>query len=274
MLVDSHCHLDFADLYKDLQATLSAAKTRDVCYMQSICTRLGTFPKLLQIAKSAPNIVCSVGLHPMHIRDDGTPSAEEIADLCASQPRVVSIGETGLDYSHKYDENEGGRKNEELIECQKDSFIEHIKAARKAKLPLIIHLRDAYEDINKILYQYLVRGNIQGVIHSYTGDITYASAYIEMGLYISASGILTFKNATEIQKTFATIPLDRILLETDAPFLAPVPHRGEKNQPAYVRHTAEFLAKLRDISYKEVAETTTENFFRLFSKAEFMRNKN
>ena len=255
MLVDSHCHLDFEVL--DFSTTLDNAIKNDVAILQTICTKIKDFNTILEIAGRSERVLCSVGNHPLNLKEEGLVKAEEIIDFC-SHPKVIGIGETGLDYHY---DNSPDKK------LQQQSFEEHIKASQETGLPLIVHARDADSDIISIMKSLYKQKNFKAVIHCFTGGKELAYGALDLGFYISASGIVTFKNAKEIQKIFSEIPLDRILIETDAPYLAPVPHRGKTNEPAFLKHTAKFLANLRQMTYDEIAKATTENFFRLFDKA-------
>ena len=257
MLVDSHCHLDFDVFQEDFGDVLSRAQAAGVGAMVTICTRLTKFPAIRAIADAHANIWCSVGVHPHEAAAEGV---REPADLLkrAADPRVVGIGETGLDFYYEHSPRE----------AQETSFRAHIAAARDSGLPLIVHARDADIDTMRILREEHEKGPYPGVIHCFTASRQLADAAIDLGLYVSFSGILTFKNATAIQETAMALPLDRILVETDAPYLAPAPNRGKRNEPSYVAHTARFLAELRNETPEAIADITTANFFRLFSKAE------
>ena len=256
MLVDTHCHLDFEVLNNDLEGVLSRAKENGVGIIQTISTRISEFEKMYSIANFRENIFCSIGNHPLNLVDEGLVKAEEILKY-TKKPKVISIGETGLDYHYSKD-------NKKL---QKESFIEHIIAAQKSSLPIIIHTREADEDTVAVLKQYMKKKKFTGVIHCFTASKWLAMECVDMGLCISASGVVTFKNAKEIQQTFKEIPIDKILIETDAPFLAPVPMRGKQNEPSYLKHTAEFMANLLGMRLKDFIDITTNNFFNLFNKA-------
>lgn len=254
MLVDSHCHLNFPDLARDLPGILSSMRQNDVACALCVSVSLDEFPSVLAIAEAHPNVYASVGIHPdyEHVRES---SVEELANL-ASHPRVVAIGETGLDYYRLQGD----------LEWQRERFRTHIRAAVSVGKPLIIHTRNAAQDTLRIM-QEEGSDRIGGVMHCFTESLEVAEAAIAMGFYISFSGILTFKNATALKMVAQRIPLDRILIETDSPFLAPVPFRGKTNQPAYVKYIAEEIASLRGLSFSEVADATTRNFFRLFRQA-------
>ncbi len=263
MLIDSHCHLNYDSLSHDLDTVLLEAKSSGVEAIQTICTKISEFDTILKIANkltnsNMPQLFCSVGTHPCEIQNEKLFDRSEIASLCANQ-LVIGIGETGLDYYHNNDP--------ELIRLQKQSFIEHIGAAQITGLPLIIHTRDAEADTVAIIKEQMAIQQFSGVIHCFTSDLNSALKYIDLGLYISASGIVTFKNATMIQDAFAKIPIERILVETDSPYLAPVPYRSRPNRPAYVTEVARQIANLRQVEYNAICEATTQNFFRLFTKA-------
>jgi TatD DNase family protein len=255
MLVDSHCHLDFPDFAPDRADILARARNAGVGLMVTICTRLTKFPEVLAIAESDPSVYCSVGVHPHEAEKEGVGDPAPLIDA-ARHPKVVGIGETGLDYFYKHSDPA----------AQARSFRTHIAAARETGLPLIVHARDADSDTTAILAEEHARGGFPGVIHCFTASRALAEFCIGLGLYISFSGILTFKNARDIQETAKTLPLDRILVETDSPYLAPVPNRGKRNEPAYVAHTAAFLAKILGKASSEIADLTSENFFNLFTK--------
>ena len=257
MLVDSHCHLDFDAFQEDFDDVLGRAATAGVGAMVTICTRLTKFPEVHAIAAAHDHIWCSVGVHPHEAAEEGVSDPAALIER-AAEPRVVGIGETGLDFYYEH----SPRK------AQETSFRAHIEAARQTGLPLIVHARDADVETMQILREEHEKGPYPGVIHCFTASRQLADAAIDLGLYVSFSGILTFKNATAIQDTAAALPLDRVLVETDAPYLAPAPNRGKRNEPSFVAHTAGFLAGLRNETPEAIADITTDNFFRLFSKAE------
>jgi len=256
MLVDSHCHLNFPELSSRLNEVVSGAKAADVGYMQTICTRMREFPAILEIAENYDNIWCSVGVHPNNVAEEPPVFAEEII-AATKNTKVIGIGETGLDYHYEHSPRE----------AQTRSFLEHIKASRETCLPVIVHTRSADDDTIEILQNEMKKGKFPGLIHCFSTGAALAHGAIELGMCVSISGIITFKKATELQDIVKELPLSSLLVETDAPYLAPMPHRGKPNEPAYTRLTAEFIATLKGISYEEVAQVTTENFFRLFSKA-------
>jgi TatD DNase family protein len=257
MLVDSHCHLDFPDFAPDRADLLARARNAGVGVMVTICTRLSKFAEVRALAESDPALWCSVGVHPHEAEKEGVGDPAPLLAL-AAHPKVVGIGETGLDYYYKHS----------APEAQARSFRAHIAAARASGLPLIVHARDADVDTIRIMAEEHHAGAYPGVIHCFTASRELAEHAVALGHYISFSGILTFKNARDIQETAKALPLDRILVETDAPYLAPMPNRGKRNEPAFVAHTAAFLAKLRGETPERIAEATTENFFRLFRKVQ------
>ena len=255
MLVDSHCHLDFPELHADLPAIVERMAANGVTHALTISTTLETFPAVLRVAQSLPNVWCSAGVHPDERRDDREASLEELLAM-AGEAKVVAIGETGLDY-FRVDGDAG---------WQRERFRAHIRAARETTKPLVIHTRSAAEDTLAILREEGAE-EVGGVMHCFTESWDVAAAAMAMGFCISFSGIVTFKNAQALRDVAARVPLDRILVETDSPYLAPVPHRGKTNEPAYVRHVAEEVARLRGMPLEELAQATTQNFFRLFRDA-------
>jgi TatD DNase family protein len=256
MLVDSHCHLDFPEFAPELDAVLARARAAGVGYFLSIGTTLGKFHNVRIVADGAPDVFCTVGVHPHEAKSE--PLSEPDGLLKAAEhPKVIGFGESGLDYHY----------NHSPRERQAANFRIHCAAARAAALPLIIHTRDAEVDTIRILEQEAERGMLTGVIHCFTGSPRLARAALDLGFYISVSGIATFRKAQELRETLKDVPLARLLLETDAPYLAPQPVRGKRNEPAYVVHTAKMLADLKGVSLDTLAETTTDNFFRLFTKA-------
>lgn len=251
MLVDSHCHLDFPELSKDLDNILALMRDNDVGRALCISVRLEDYPRVLAIAEQYSHINCSVGVHPDY-EDIHDPTVAELVKL-AAHPRVAAIGETGLDYYRLTGD----------LEWQRERFRTHIRAARESGKPLVIHTRSAAEDTIRIMREEKA-GEAGGVMHCFTETLDVARAAIDMGFYISFSGIVTFKNAKEIKETARAVPLENMLVETDSPYLAPVPYRGKTNQPGYVKHVAEEIAVLKGIPFEEVAEQTTQNFLKLF----------
>ena len=250
-LIDSHCHLNMEGLADRLPQVFANMAQNQVAQALAISVSRDSFVQVLAIAEAHPHIYATVGIHP----DSETAAEFTAAELVqhAAHPKVVGIGETGLDY-HWCSGN---------LEWQHRRFATHIAAAKQSGLPLIVHTRKAAADTLRLLREH---GAEKTVIHCFTEDTAFAKAALDLGCYLSFSGILTFKNAADIQAAAQYCPADRLLVETDSPYLAPVPHRGKPNEPAYVRHTAEFLARLRGVSLEQIAETTTENFHRLFAK--------
>jgi len=255
-LVDSHCHLNLLDLTPDngtLTGVMERAKANGVGYLLNVCVNLADFPALLNTAAVYPNVAASVGLHP-NDRDEETD--EETLVKLAQPEKVIAIGETGLDYFRSTGD----------LEWQRIRFRAHIRAAKRLGKPLIIHTRDAKQDTIRIMQEEGV-DEVGGVMHCFSEDWSIAKQALDMNFYISFSGIITFKTATVIQAVAKQLPLDRMLVETDSPYLAPHPHRGKPNEPSYVRHTAEYIAALRNIPLADFAEQTTQNFFTLFKGA-------
>jgi len=255
MLVDSHCHLDFPELRADLPGVLSRMGDNGVTHALTISTTLETWPAVREVAGASANLWCSAGVHPDERRDDREATLEDLLAM-ARDDKVVAIGETGLDYFRV--EGDTG--------WQRERFRTHIRAARKCGKPLVIHTRNAAEDTIRIMREEGA-GEAGGVMHCFTETWEVAEAAIAEDFHISFSGIVTFKNAVALKEVARRVPLERMLVETDSPYLAPVPHRGKPNQPAFVRHVAEEIARLRGIDFDEVARRTTENFFRLFRHA-------
>ncbi len=254
MFIDSHCHLDRLDLSDyggDLPVLLDKTRAIGVEHMLCVAIDMESYPALCALAQGRADVSLSVGVHPTE-RDGHDPSVDELAAL-AEEPQVVAIGETGLDYFRS-----GGD-----LEWQRERFRRHIAAARAARKPIIVHSRDAKEDTLRLLDEEGAR-DVGGVLHCFTGDWDMACRAQDLNFHISFSGIVTFKNAQSLQDIARRLPLERMLIETDAPYLAPVPHRGKSNQPAYVRHVAEFIADLRGVDTREIAAATTRNFYTLF----------
>jgi len=255
MLVDSHCHLDFPEFAPELDAVLARARTAGVGACITIGTKFSTFERTRAIAERFPDVWCTIGSHPHEAKDEPVPNANVILEQ-TNHLKVVGIGETGLDYYYEHSPRDAQARN----------FRAHIEAARASDLPLIVHTRDADDDTVAILEDEMGKGAFRGLIHCFTGTQKLADAALAMGFFISASGIATFKNSTALRDVLKTVPLDRLVIETDAPYLAPVPHRGKRNEPAFVTHTAAALAVLKGISAEELARATTDNFFALFTK--------
>jgi len=256
MFIDSHCHLNYKGLVEDQQAVLARARAAGVEAMLNISTRMSEWDDVIAVAEREDDVMASVGIHPHEA--DLHPDVET-ATLVekARHPKVIGIGESGLDYY--YDRSDRGR--------QQQSFRAHVVAARETQLPLIVHTRDAEEDTYNILAEEMGKGAYPALIHCFTASQDFAGKVLELGLSISISGIVTFKNARALQEAARAVPLNRLLIETDSPFLAPVPHRGKPCEPAFVADTARFLADLRGESVEELAAATAANFRTLFSKA-------
>jgi TatD DNase family protein len=255
MLVDSHCHLDFPDFSEDLVGVVSRARSAGIVSLLTISTRVKKHAELLAIADQFDDVFCSVGTHPHNAKEEPDVTAEQLVRR-AHHPKVVAIGEAGLDYHYDYSPRAD----------QERSFLEHIAAARETGLPLVIHSREADTDVAKILAEEMRAGAFSAVLHCFTGSRELALRAVELGLYISFTGILTFKNSEPLRAIAAELPAERILVETDAPYLAPGKFRGKRNEPAYVVETAATLAQTRGVAREAIAAQTTDNFFRLFSK--------
>lgn len=255
LLVDSHCHIDFPDYTEGVEPLLERMAGSGVSHALCVSVSLERFPGVLGLAERHANLYASVGVHPDH-EDAREPQVEELVRL-ADHPKVVAIGETGLDYY---------RSPREAVPWQRQRFRSHIRAARAARKPLIIHSRNAAEDTLGILAEEGAEA-VGGVMHCFTESLTVAERAMAMGFYISFSGIVTFKNAAELRAVAQAVPLERLLVETDAPYLAPVPHRGKRNEPAYVRHVVEEIARVKGTDFETVAAASRENFFRLFLPA-------
>src|SRR5580704_2969319 len=255
MLVDSHCHLDFDDFAGDLDGIVARAQAAGIGRMVTISTRVKQRDRLIAITDRFPDVCCSVGTHPHHAHEELDLT---VADLVAftRHPKTVAIGEAGLDYHYDLSPRE----------AQERGFRNHIAAARETGLPLVIHSREADADMAAILEEETGKGAFPAVLHCFTGGRNLAQRAIALGLFISFTGILTFKKSDELRAIAAELPADRILVETDAPYLAPGRHRGKRNEPSYVVETAKVLAQTRNVTFDEIARQTTENFFRLFSK--------
>jgi len=254
MYIDSHCHINFPDLSGKLPEIFDLMRQNRVSHALCISVELERFPDILALAESHPNVYASVGVHPDH-EDCTEPTVEQLVAL-ADHPRVVAIGETGLDYFRLTGD----------LEWQRERFRTHIRAARACRKPLVIHTRSAADDTLRIMREEQA-GEASGVMHCFTESLAVAEAAMEMGFYISFSGIVTFKNAVALREVVAAVPLERMLIETDSPYLAPVPHRGRTNQPGYVMHVAEEISRIKGIPAEEVGEITSQNFFRLFTSA-------
>lgn len=256
MLVDSHCHLDFPDFAEEREAVVARARAAGVLTMVTISTRVRRFDQIRAIAEAHEDVFCSVGTHPHNAGEERDISVDELVRL-AEHPKVVAIGEAGLDYHY----------DKAPRDAQAEGFRNHIAASRITGLPLVIHAREADEDIAAILEEETGKGTFPFVLHCFSSGRALALKGVELGGYVSFSGILTFKNSAELREIAREIPHDRLLVETDAPYLAPPPYRGKRNEPAYVVNTAAVLAETIGVHAAEVARLTTDNFFRLFARA-------
>lgn len=255
MLIDSHCHLDFPDFASELDAVVARAEAAGIGRVVTISTRVRRHAQVLAIAERFPNVTCSVGTHPHHAHEELDITAEDLIAR-AAHPKVVALGEAGLDYH--YDSSPR--------DAQAQGFRTHVAAARATKLPLVIHSRSADDDMARILDDEMGKGPFSAVLHCYTGGPDLARRAVALGCYLGFTGIVTFKNSADLRVIAKDLPADRFLVETDAPYLAPIPYRGKRNEPAYVAEVAKVLAEVRGVSPDEIARQTTENFFRLFSK--------
>ena len=255
MLVDSHCHLDFSDFADELDGVVARARAVDIGRIVSISTRVAQHDALLAIAERFPDVFCSVGTHPHHAKEEPDVTT---ADLVARtrHPKVVAIGEAGLDYHYDFSPRD----------AQERGFRRHIAAARETGLPLVIHAREADDDVARILEDELGKGPFSAVLHCYTGGADLARRAVALGCYIGFTGIVTFKNSDALRAIARDVPADRFLIETDAPYLAPNPYRGKRNEPAYVTEVAKVLADVRGVSVEDIVRQTTDNFFKLFAK--------
>ncbi len=256
MFVDSHCHLNYKGLVEDQAAVIARATDAGVTAMLNISTRVSEWDAVVATAEASPHIWATIGIHP-HDADAHSDINTEMLVSKSTHAKVIGIGETGLDYF--YDKSDR--------EQQRTSFRAHIAAARETGLPVIVHTRDAEQDTAEILADEMAKGTYGGVIHCFTASQEFAEKALALGLYISISGIVTFKNAKDLQASAALVPDDRLLIETDSPFLAPIPHRGRPCEPAFVADTAKFVAELRGVSIEALGRQTTDNFYRLFNKA-------
>ena len=256
MYIDSHCHINFPELAARMPEILAKMAENRVTHALCVSVDLPDFPQVLALAEQYPHIYASVGVHPDY-EDTPEPSVDQLVEL-ANHPKIIAIGETGLDYY----------RLEGDLEWQRERFRTHIKASRITRKPLIIHTRAASEDTIRIMREEGAgtdKGGVAGVMHCFTESLEVAEAALEMGFYISFSGIVTFKSAKDLQAVARAVPLERILIETDSPYLAPVPHRGRMNEPGFVCHVAEYLATLKDVPLSQFADQTTSNFFNLFN---------
>jgi len=255
MLVDSHCHLDFPDFADERDAVVARAREAGLGRMVTICTRVKKFESVFAVAKAYDDVFCSVGTHPHNADEELDVSADELVRL-SDHPKVVAIGEAGLDYHY----------DNAPRDAQATGFRRHIEAARRTGLPLVIHARAADDDVAAILEDEWASGAFPFILHCFSAGRKLAETGVRLGGYVSFSGILTFKNSEDLRSIARDVPMDRLLVETDAPYLAPVPHRGKRNEPSFVVHTVEVLAQVRGVSPEAIADQTTRNVFRCFSK--------
>ena len=254
-LIDSHCHLDFKDFDDDLPSVIARADAAGILRLLTISTSLRELAKLIAITEKYPAIYCTVGVHPHNAQKEGVNDPQKILNLLEYK-KIIGIGESGLDFHYDFSE----------INSQRENFLSHIDASRTTGLPLIIHSRDADDEMGEILEQEQKKGEFPFILHCFTGGQKLADIAIELGGFLSVSGIITFKNATKLRSVIKTVPIERLLIETDAPYLSPVPFRGVRNEPANLIYTFEELQKVKDCPSDELAFHTTDNFFRLFTK--------
>ncbi len=257
-IIDTHCHLDLIEKQGlNLEEVVQNSLQNNVKILQTICTRISEIDKILDYTKLHDFIYASVGIHPCNVAEQPKITAEEILELCQIHEKIIGIGETGLDYYHDVS----------AIDLQKVSFLEHIKASQQNDLPVIIHSRNADLDMMEILQSEQKNKNFPALLHCFSSSKELSKKALDLGIYISIAGIVTFKNAAELQEIVKFLPLESLLFETDSPYLAPMPHRGKINQPAFTRHVVEFIANLKGLTMEEVSKQTTENFFKIFKKA-------
>ncbi len=257
-IIDTHCHLDLIEKQGlNLEEVVQNSLQNNVKILQTICTRISEIDKILDYTKLHDFIYASVGIHPCNVAEQPKITAEEILELCQIHEKIIGIGETGLDYYHDVS----------AIDLQKVSFLEHIKASQQNDLPVIIHSRNADLDMMEILQSEQKNKNFPALLHCFSSSKELSKKALDLGIYISIAGIVTFKNAAELQEIVKFLPLESLLVETDSPYLAPMPHRGKINQPAFTRHVVEFIANLKGLTMEEVSKQTTENFFKIFKKA-------
>ena len=255
MIIDSHCHLDYSNLFNQLDDIVKRAERNQVNYFLTICTTLESFKRIIIIVEKYKNIYGTFGIHPHETKDFTNVDAKFILDVKNKHKKIIGIGETGLDYYYNHSDKK----------IQKKSFIEHIGAASQLGIPLIVHSRNAEHDTYEILKSEKKNSDLKILIHCFTGSKEFARKLIDIDCHISVSGIITFKNSNELTNTIATIPIERLLVETDSPYLAPLPFRGKSNEPAYIIHIVEKLSQIKGLSEKEVMKKTSDNFFKLFN---------
>ena len=257
-LIDSHCHLNYEGIRERLDTVVKDATSGGVGIMQTISTKMSEIDEIKEIANRYENVYYSVGVHPLYIEEGKIVTSEELVKLASADKKISGFGESGLDYYKASDQA--------ILQMQRESFINHIAAAQIAKLPVIIHTRDAEEDTYDILSHMMRKAPFPGVMHCFTGSMDLAMKAIDLGLYISASGIITFKNAESVREVFKVIPINKILIETDSPFLAPIPYRGKVNEPKHVLEVAKALCDIRDVGLAELINATTNNYLDLFTR--------
>ncbi len=261
IIVDSHCHLDMLEEHDSIDNIINRAQESGVKYLQTICTRLDQLDKVIAITAKHKNVFASAGVHPSEVSSSKSEvvTDQQLLDLCNKHKKIIGIGETGLDYYYN--------KDKQQLENQRQSFAQHIIASQQNQLPVIVHTRDAEEDSATIIKEHMKQKQFPALIHCFTASADFARQMLDLGLYISISGIVTFKNAKDLQEIVKFIPLERILVETDSPYLAPVPMRGKTNEPSYTKYVVEYIAELKGLSAEKVAQTTTDNFFKLFTNS-------
>ena len=254
MIADSHCHLDYSDLYDQLDDVIKRAKHDKVKYLLTVCTTLESFERIKLIIDKYENIYGTFGIHPHETKKFVNVNKEFILNSKKQYKKIIGIGETGLDFHYSYSDRQ----------IQKKSFIEHINAALELNIPIIVHSRDAENDTYEILKSEKKNSNLKILIHCFTGSKNFVKKLLDLNCYISVSGIITFKNSTDLADTVSSIPIEKLLVETDSPYLAPLPHRGKSNEPSYIIHTVEKLSQIKKITKQNVITNTTNNFKKLF----------
>jgi TatD DNase family protein len=255
MIVDSHCHLDYPNLYDQLDQVIKRAEKNDIKYLLTICTTLESYKKIEHIVNKYKNIYGTFGIHPHETKNFPNIDFKYILRKTKKNKKIIGIGETGLDYHYNFSDKD----------IQKKSFIEHIRSASELNIPIIVHSREAEDDTYEILRSETKNLNLKILIHCFTGSKTFAKKLIDLNAYISVSGIITFKNSNSLSDVISSIPIENLLVETDSPYLAPVPFRGKPNEPSYIVHTLEKLSEIKKISKKEAMERTSGNFFKIFT---------
>ena len=255
MIIDSHCHLDYPNLFNELDDVVKRAELNQVKYLLTICTTLNSFNKIKLIIKKYNNIYGTFGIHPHETKDYLDVDCQFILNMKKKHKKIIGIGETGLDYYYNHSDKR----------VQKNSFIEHIRAASELNIPVIVHSRNAEIDTYEILKREKIDSNLKVLIHCFSGSMDFAKKLIDLNCFISVSGIITFKNSSDLVDAVSTIPIKNLLVETDSPYLAPSPYRGKSNEPSYIIHTVEKLSQIKNISKKDVMKITSDNFFKIFN---------